>query len=302
MFTEEINDMTKNPFLVYCRKNKCIVDVKPKLYTFLADRPDKSKRMSILDGGNTHACWSYCGDYIDVIDRAALCTSCNSKLLKNEVIGSKALTPCNACYSLDFDLMKYKTGRDFPEDMLPPPSSSQLLPFKKATIDHLKASCLVGFNKIKDKVWTRTQFMCYLRYQGVNTEYSKSIYANGVNAALKASNSPKSPELVEQLQSDPASFLLPASPPMWGIEENFGVSVFIDCPMHLLFLGTYKALNRIHLPRFIIPISKKTTAINFINTRLKYITEGVNKHLHLTKILYLPLHLTCGGADMTYGS
>jgi hypothetical protein len=53
MFTEEINDMTKNPFLVYCRKNKCIVDVKPKLYAFLADRPDKSKRMSVLDGGNT---------------------------------------------------------------------------------------------------------------------------------------------------------------------------------------------------------------------------------------------------------
>jgi hypothetical protein len=66
---------------------------------------------------------------------------------------------------------------------------------------------------------------------------------------------------------------------MWGIEKNFGVSVFINCPMHLLFLVTYKALNRIHLPRFIIPISKKTTAINFINTRLKYITEGVTKHL-----------------------
>jgi hypothetical protein len=72
--------------------------------------------------------------------------------------------------------------------------------------------------------------------------------------------------------------------------------------MHLLLLGTYKALNRIHLPRFIIPISKKTTAINFINTRLKYITEGVNKQLHHTKICYLPLHPTCGSADMTYGS
>jgi hypothetical protein len=89
---------------------------------------------------------------------------------------------------------------------------------------------------------------------------------------------------------------------MWGIEENFGLNVFIDCPMHLLFLGMYKALNQIHLPRFIIPISKKTTAIHFLNTRLKYITEGVNKHLHHTKIRCLPLHPTCGGADTTYGS
>jgi hypothetical protein len=133
----------------------------------------------------THSCWSYCGEYIDVIDCAVLCTSCFSKLLKNEDIGSKAPTPCDACYSLDFDLMKYKTGNDFPEYMLPPPSSSQLLPFRKVTIDHLKASCLIGFNKIKDKVRTRTQFMCYLRYQGVNTEYSKSIYANGLMRLLK---------------------------------------------------------------------------------------------------------------------
>jgi hypothetical protein len=302
MFTAEINEMTKSPFLVYSRKHKCVVDVKPKLYAFLADRPDKSKRLSLLDGGNSHACWSYCGEYLNVIDRAVLCTSCFSKLLKNEDIGSKAASPCDVCFSMDFDLMKYKTGDDFPKDMLPPPPSSQLLPFKKVTIDHLKESCLIGFNSIKNKTWTRKQLMCYLRCQGLNEKYSTCIYANGVNAALLASNSTNSIELEEQRKSDPSSFLLPEFPPLWGIDKYFGVNVFVDCPMHLLFLGTYKALNRIHLPRFFIPISKKSTAIKCINTRLKYITEGVTKHLHQASIGYLPLHPTCGVADMKYGS
>jgi hypothetical protein len=91
------------------------------------------------------------------------------------------------------------------------------------------------------------------------------IYGNGVNAALYHSNLPNSPELEKQHKSDPASFRSPKIPPLWGINQNFGVDVFVDCPMHLLFLGTYKSLNKIHLPRFLTPISKKTTAIKCIN-------------------------------------
>jgi len=277
MLADEINEMTKNPFPVYSRKHKCIVDVKPKLYAFLADRPDKCKRMSLLAGGNTHACWSYSGEFLNVIDQAVLCTSCFSKLLKDEGIGSKAVTPCEVCFSLDFNLMKYKTGDKFPKDMLPPPESSQLLPFKKVTIDHLKASCLIGFNRIKEKKWSRQELMCYLQCQGLNSEFSSSIYANGSNAALKASKHPNDypPELLSQIESDPASFLMPEYPPLWEIDKYFGVDVFIDCPMHLLFLGTYKKLNNALLPRFLIPISKKSAAIKSINKRLTYITQVV---------------------------
>jgi hypothetical protein len=44
MFPDEMNDMSQSPFQVYSRKHNSIVDVKPKMYAFLADRPDKSKR------------------------------------------------------------------------------------------------------------------------------------------------------------------------------------------------------------------------------------------------------------------
>jgi hypothetical protein len=307
MFTDELNDMSKNPFPVYSRKHNCIVDVKPKMYAFLADRPDKSKRLSMLSGGNTHACWSYCGEYINVIDQAVLCTTCFSRLMMNKDIGSEAVTPCDICFSLDFQLMKYKAHDDFPKDMIPaddPPlsSPSDLIPFKKVTIEHMKWACLTGFDKIKRKVWTQKNLMCFLRCQGINIEYSKCIYANGVNAALYHSNSPNSPELEKQQKSDPASFRSPEIPPLWGIEHNFGVDVFVDCPMHLLFLGTYKSLNKIHLPRFLTPISKKTTAIKCINQRLEYITDGVTQHMVQSRISYLPLHPSCGSTDITYGS
>jgi hypothetical protein len=307
MFTNEMNEMSQNPFLVYSRKHECIVDVKPKMYAFLADRPDKSKRLSMLSGGNTHACWSYCGEYMNVIDQAVLCTTCFSKLLRNEDIGSKAITPCDVCYSMDFELMKYKAEHDFPKDMIPPDvppvvPPTELLSFKKVTIEHMKWACLTGFTKIKTKAWTQKNLICFLRCQGINIEYSKCIYANGNNAALYASNSPNSPELENQLIDDPLSFQLPLFPPLWDIKQNFGVDVFVDCPMHLLFLGTYKSLNKIHLPRFLTPISKKSTGMKLINQRLEYITERVTKYLVQAHIRYLPLHPSCGSTDITYGS
>jgi hypothetical protein len=148
-FTDEMNDMYQNPFPVYSRKHNCIVDMKPKMYAFLADRPDKSKRLSMLSGGNTYACWSYCGEHINVIDQAVLCTTCFSKLMINKDIGSKAGTPCDICFSMDFKLMKYKAHDDFPKDMIPaddPPlvSPSDLIPFKKVTIEYMKWACLTG--------------------------------------------------------------------------------------------------------------------------------------------------------------
>jgi hypothetical protein len=130
MFADKIKDMTQNPFLVYSREHKCIVDVKLKLYAFLCDRPDKSKRLEMLAGGNSHACWLYCGEYYDAIDQAVLCACCFSKLLMNDDIGSKAPTPCGVCYSLDFKLMKFKPHEEnFPIEMIPPGTS--LLPFNR---------------------------------------------------------------------------------------------------------------------------------------------------------------------------
>jgi hypothetical protein len=72
--------------------------------------------------------------------------------------------------------------------------------------------------------------------------------------------------------------------------------------MHLLFLGTYKSLNRNHLPRFLTPISKKSSGIERINERLQYITVDVTKYLHQASIRYLPLHPSCGSSEMNYGS
>ena len=118
MFADELNKLTQRPFLVYSRQHKCVVDVKPKLYAFLADRPDKSKRLSLLNGGNTHACWSYAGEFHQVIDQAVLCSSCYSQFMKNPDIGSKANTPCAVCFSMDLSLMKYKINSKYPEDML----------------------------------------------------------------------------------------------------------------------------------------------------------------------------------------
>jgi hypothetical protein len=154
----------------------------------------------MLSGGNTHGCWSYCGEYINVIYQAVLCTTCFSKLVMNKDIGSKADTPCDICFSMEFQLMKYKAHDDFPKDMIPaddPPLvfPSDLIPFKKVTIEHMKWACLTGFDKIKRKVWTQKNLMCFLHCQGINIEYSKFIYANGVNAALYHSNLLNSPEL-----------------------------------------------------------------------------------------------------------
>ena len=296
---EEVNEINEKPFLVYSKKHSCIVDVKLKLYAFLCDRPDKSKRLQMLNGGNTHACWSYCGEYKNAIARSVLCQGCFTKLLNNEPIGSRSSTVCDFCYCLDFTLMKSTKHDDYPTEMLPP--STTLLPFKKVTIDSMKAACRIGFEQIKNKAWNQKQLLCYLRCEGLNAEYSMQIYANASKAALSSLVNPMSPEIEEQMRSNPASFQLPAFPPLWGIKKHFGPDIFVDCPMHLLFLGTYKSLNKIHLPRFLTPISKKSTAIQFINTKLRYITVDLPKNLNQSKVHYLPLHPSCGSSEMNYG-
>ena len=311
-FADQINSMNNSPFLVFSREHNCIVDVKPKLYAFLCDRPDKSKRLQLLNGGNTHACWSYSGEYYNAIDRSVLCQYCFSQLMKNEAIGSDASTPCNICYSLDFDLMKYLPHPDYPKEMITPEerpvgevatavSHPLLLPFKKITIEGLKAACRVGFAQIKNKLWSQKQLLRYLRCEGINEDYSMLIYANGSNAALISLDFPTPAAVAELLLANPASFELPPFPPLWGIEQNFTPDIFIDCPMHLLFLGTYKSLNKHHLPKFLTTISKKSTGIQFINVKLHYVMQELPKYLDQSKVHYLPLHPTCGGSDMNYG-
>lgn len=305
LFADELNKLAKKPFLVYSRKHKCVVDVKPKLYAFLADRPDKSKRLSLLNGGNTHACWSYAGEFHQVIDQAVLCSSCYSQFMKNPDIGSKANTPCAVCFSMDLSLMKYKINSKYPEDMLSPSPSPRLLPIKKVTIDGLKAACVIGYNRIKEKQWTREELNVYLKCEGVNQEFLDSIYANGMKAALELSQAENlSPELSEQLLSDPASFRMPDFPPLWEISNHFGVDVFVDCIMHMLFLGTYKKLNTILLVRFLTPIQKLGAGSRCVNSKLNCITlqSGIIQHLQHASLSYLPLHPICGSDDMKYGN
>ena len=305
MFADELNKLTQRPFLVYSRQHKCVVDVKPKLYAFLADRPDKSKRLSLLNGGNTHACWSYAGEFYDVIDQAVLCPRCYAQFMNNPDIGSNANTPCAVCFSMDLSLMKYKIPTNYPEDMRPPSTSPQLLPIKKVTIEGLKAACLISFNRIKEKRWTHKAFECYLKCEGVNKEFLNSIYVNGLRAHLELSQAGNaSPELLEELQSDPASFRMPNFPPLWEISEHVGVAVFVDCIMHMLFLGTYKKLNTILLVRFLTPIHKLGAGSKFVNAKLNCLTlkSGIIQHLDHASLSYLPLHPICGTNDMKYGN
>jgi hypothetical protein len=51
MFTDELNDMSQNPFPVYSRKHNSIVDVKPKMYAFLTDNT-----FWVLIFGTLHVC------------------------------------------------------------------------------------------------------------------------------------------------------------------------------------------------------------------------------------------------------
>lgn len=102
--------------------------------------------------------------------------------------------------------------------------------------------------------------------------------------------------LLQAMASEhPELFQCPSTPPMWDMCQPMDVFVFVDAAMHLLFLGTHKALSKEFVPRWLKQHRKLSSYAQELNRKLRLVSD--------MKLSYLDI-LPSAGSDekkATYG-
>ena len=304
MLVNEINDLNDNDFFVYHNGLQRIVNIRVELYAFLCDRPDKGKRLNLLTGGNYCPRFGFSGDHNQIIEKIVCCDNCFDILRNNKSSsGSKsssAQQQCsNGCFAFDYRLMEFKPPPEFPDELTNENKNISVMPLTFVT---LQAAVKKGFESIRDGVWTtQLTLTSFLRSQGINTALMKVIYHNGRRAhslrnELRRSKMSKVElEATDQHNRDcPEMYTEPVTPAMWRLPQLFDVTCFIDCPMHLLFLGTHKAVSKNLLSQYLTGVGKMASFTKKMNTKLDAVAS--------LNISYLNIVSSAGTDKLTYGN
>ncbi len=109
---EGINELS-NSFLPVCHHEmKRIVQVKLKLYAYLAYKPEKTKLLGLLQGQAYASRFGYVSNLTDNFDKLPCCDKCLLReLMKNNVEGTKH---CADCFSFDFSCKTYTPDKSHP--------------------------------------------------------------------------------------------------------------------------------------------------------------------------------------------
>ena len=119
LFIKELNrlenglDRHNRPFLVWHKSLHKIVRVRVCPFAHLADRPDKAKYSSTLDGGNIHQLFGWLVDFKNIIKeqekKIECCSLCYNKLLSCRSFANfrHATENCHRCYSFDVSRMHF---------------------------------------------------------------------------------------------------------------------------------------------------------------------------------------------------
>ena len=111
----------------------------------------------------------------------------------------------------------------------------------------LKAIVSMTHQKVATGAWNSKTAKAFMRENGIAEKYSKSIVYRALNCngfQLKYENREKEPEEWERIKTkqkeNPELYRMAPIPAIWN--RNTPLHLFIDTPMHLLFLGVVKAV------------------------------------------------------------
>jgi hypothetical protein len=105
----------------------------------------------------------------------------------------------------------------------------------------------VTYENIENGIWTTVEGQHYLSENAINVELSDKIVSNAKNCFLLQhayENATEDLDEWEQLSEDnknfPEKYTAPQSPAVW--DRDIPLRIYIDTPMHLLYLGIVKAV------------------------------------------------------------
>ena len=148
--------------------------------------------------------------------------------------------------------MSYQTPGSFPKGYLlggilgDDPTSSMVNPIQ---LDYqtLKNVVHTTHNNLADGTWSPTVASTYLVTNGISTKFAQRIVNLGKNCQkyrLALENRDRDPKEYDDLEKDrekyPSEYAMAKIPSVW--ERDLPLSLYIDTPMHLLFLGIAKTV------------------------------------------------------------
>jgi hypothetical protein len=234
-----------------------------EMFVSLGDQPERRGANFLLGGtSRSHCRWRYACDIQKVRGVLPACQECLSfmKEIDTETyVGNGTGVPpwlfqCDRCTNwmitdLDNPLLAYAPPKDYPKGYLlggVPGDGDTINPIK-ITYASLKNVIHLTHTKIVSGAWSKLEGTIYLKANGVKTSFATAV----VNCAMKCGeyrealdnygNDKEAYDLLENdRQKNPSKYIMKAIPSVW--RRDVPLRLFIDTPMHLLFLGIAKSI------------------------------------------------------------
>lgn len=250
----------KLPTSVYSKAFGDEIVVSTQVFAEICDQPEKRKATKTATGHQRyHARFGYSADHSRLIGVLRPCKDCVAAMRDGSL--RKGCTDC-----VNWDVEKEGPVRDILK--LPPryfypvnglendngisylTADGNILPHR-VTFERLKASFDLAFRNFSQKKWSRTQTVEFLATECFNSDLIDTIVEHGMNAQIISEILAGISKADAETQSlyraayelERGDYVKPDYPAAW--KSGDPLSLFVDSPMHLLFLGLVRTSLRL---------------------------------------------------------
>ena len=222
----ELSSLTSGELLsMYSKSHNAFVHIHADIFSILNDQPERRGNLGLANGNSMiHGRFGLLLDSRQVVNAIRSCPMCSKSIIM-EALNEEPLlkyewreNTCIDCsswmYHIDHQLLYYTPEKDFPQEICPSWCAEGKLPPRKIT----RSGIDMGIYHVKDMIHKKrinlTQAKSYLKYLGLN-DTAREAVANGIKTGKHYS-----------------------IPNAWYDFDD--TTVFVDVPMHLLFLCIVK--------------------------------------------------------------
>lgn len=280
------------PTPIFSASHGRVVQVVFGEYAYFGDQPERRKMTGTAAGqSNYHLRFRHRAHHKLVFDRMQPCSSCFETLRKE-----KEPSGCSQCCCWDVmdtgpvrAKLQTTPAKEYPprEKLLNPYLSEPYLTDTgkiapvELTYERLQASFNFAYDQYTSGHWTEAQTKCFLNTECMSTAVVDDLIARGKKSVLwntLSSYGQDQQEIIRQeWREDPGQFSKPELNSHWVSGDS--MRMFVDSPMHLLFLGIVKTV----LKSITDWIKQQGMFKDFCKKAKEY-----NERLHDLKLEWLP--------------
>jgi hypothetical protein len=237
------------------------------MFVSLGNQPERRSGNKLMAGNSrAHSRWRVAGNHVKLCHVLPACKECLDWMeYANVGVGndwqgtSKECTICTNWMigGLDSPLLAFSPSATFPKGYLlggrwSGSNGIKVYPIE-LTYDTLKRAAMVTQQKLLSGEWSPTVAKSHLKENGINKGYRNQIVRQGGNRRtfdlMKEKAECGGAGVVElaawqKIQKEkelfPTKYSMPKTPSLWN--RDLPLRLFVDTPMHLLFLGIAKSV------------------------------------------------------------